>query len=111
MINYKSLLLALLTSLITISCSNWKKKQFDTCEEAGSAFKNADYDDIVKEFGKPKETFEHWNGYGCDGDGLAFEAMWSGVGVNGSDSRIFFKAYELSPGRLSPAYCCTVECD
>lgn len=93
------------------SCSNWESKQFNSCEEINDAFKNVNYDDIVKKFGEPKKTFEHWNGYGCDGEGLAFEAMWTGVGVNGSDSRIFFKAYELSPGNLSAAYCCTVECE
>lgn len=76
-----------------------------------SAFKNEDYDNIVREFGEPKETFEHWNGYGCDGDGLSFEAVWSGVGVGGKDSRILFRAYELSPGRLYASYCCTVKCE
>lgn len=95
-----------------MSCTEtWKEKKFQNCSEMSSAFKNVDYDNIVEEFGKPKETFEHWNGYGCDGDGLAFEAVWSGVGVGGKDSRIFFRAYELSPGRLSAAYCCTVECE
>ncbi len=111
MINFKTLCLVLLAAIMCFACSDWKKKQFESCEEANSAFKNADYDEIVREFGEPKETFEHWNAYGCDGDGLAFEAMWTGVGVNGKDSRIFFKAYELSPGRLSAAYSCTVECD
>ncbi len=94
------------------SVGSWKKKQFKSCEEMLAAFKGIDYDEIEEKFGKPFNTFEHYNGFGCAGDEASYEATWSGVGVRGKDTRIQFNAIVLTgTSHLTPIRSCSIICD
>ncbi len=98
--------------MMLLSCSTWKKKQFENCEEMLEAFKDVSYDEVEAEFGKAIETFEHFNGFGCAGNEFAYEATWDGVGVKGKNIAITFSAFRLTgTSYLTPHRGCGVICD
>jgi hypothetical protein len=83
-------LLLLLVSNYFSSCSlsPWKKKQFSSYEELGNAFHGTNYDDVVKEFGKPTYKF-------LDVIKQTITYKWQGIGVIGHpDAYLRFSAME-----------------
>nr|WP_319571245.1 hypothetical protein [uncultured Draconibacterium sp.] len=91
--------------LVFGSSSDWEKKQFDSYESLGEAFRNASYSDVKEKFGEPYYKF-------LDITNQEITYRWKGVGVKGHpDAYLNFEAMEYLTGFVTGYVFETVDTD